>query len=77
MELTVEESLATRLEMDEEALAPFTTALDSAQLRALDSIVEAALVAEDEAVRRAVEEAIEAVPWPVRSAARAILMGDS
>lgn len=61
MELTVEESLATRLEMDEEALAPFTTAL----------------VAEDEAVRRAVEEAIEAVPWPVRSAARTILMGDS
>lgn len=61
MELTVEESLATRLEMDEEALAPFTTAL----------------VAEDEAARRAVEEAVEAVPWPVRSAARTILTGDS
>lgn len=77
MDQTVEESLATRLGMDQEALEPFSRALDDAQLRALDAIVEAALVAEDAAVQRAVEEALEAIPRPVRPAARAILMGDS
>lgn len=65
-------SIAGRLDTDPEVLDGLAV-LDAGQLWQLDAAVALALAVEEKSIESGILNALEALPWPVRGPARAIL----